>query len=203
MFLIHALNMHTRGETRVLLASSASSHRRSLIRSSAAADRSFGVCVDTLSHGADSDNKEQERPIQWEPWPSLHLVPCRYLRPDFLHFRNPTPSRAQIPVFTTDAFAPKETLGPLSWSATHFFDDLVLHSGSGEAANVQIHKRLDEQPGLVPDFRELPPVTLSSLSLRHASRRPPRHLLMTHFFSKRNPTHRTIPPRTTGPTPLF
>ena len=120
MFLIHGLNMRTRGETGDFCgqrASSTSSLRHSLTRSSAS-DLWFAVCVDTLSHAADSGNKEEKRCHLCQPEGThprtplasisqraghrsngslglVRLVPCPYLRPVFLHFRrHPRASRS-------------------------------------------------------------------------------------------------------------
>ena len=68
----------------------------------------------------------------------------------------------------------------------HFSDGLVTHPGSREAINAQIHKRLSEQPWLVPSFGHFPPRTWNPLSFRDASRRPQRQPFMILFFLQRN-----------------
>ena len=101
VFLIRELNMHTRGGTRVFVASEPVQRVHCVIRQ-------FGVavCVDTLSHAADSGNKEEDKyhvrkerreeaprgillsasprdpilqlalRIQWEPW-HRQVCQCR------------------------------------------------------------------------------------------------------------------------------
>ena len=100
--------------------------------------------------------------------------------------RNPTPPRAQNPPSLPLRCLPRKIRSAhCCGSVSQLCNDLVSHPGSRDTTSVQIHKRLGEQPGLVPEFGQLPPVTMSPILLRDALQRPQRQSLMTHPFSKR------------------
>ena len=227
---IHALNMHTQSEPRVLVASEPVQRIHSVIRL-------FGrqspptvhlLCATSFSHVADSGNKEEEKCLVRKERPEVELhgiqlpassrgsppraglasffngrgtgpmgafVPCRHHSPGFLLFRrhhrasttlNKSPRLLghSFPELSTTAFAMKQMIQSLPWFVVHFSDDLVPHRGSREAINVQIHKRLGEQPWLVPNFGHFPPGTWNPLPFQDAPRRPQRQPFVIHFFSK-------------------
>ena len=102
----------------------------------------------------------------------------------------------RTPVLITGVSALKDTFRPSSWCVSQFIHDLVLHPGSLEAVNAQIHKRL----------RACLQNSASNDEPHLASRCAPKATTaVAHgpFLLRRNPTHRTIPPRTAGVTPLF
>ena len=75
----------------------------------------------------------------------------------------------------------KETLRPLSWAVSHFFDGLVWHPGSREATTVQIHKRLGELPTKACSRHRSAPT--SNIEPHLAPERAQQQPLMTHIFT--------------------
>ena len=130
--------------------------------------------------------RQQSGSVFFPHLPSTPEFPNRvgqYKTPPRAHHTNIGVHEQPCPYHRSVCPEKKKTLQPLSWAVSHFFDGFVLHRGSREVTNVQVHKRLGEQPGLVPDISQLPRVTLTPILLRDASRRTQQQPLMTHIFT--------------------